>query len=188
MIEADAVASAVVKLMADAAEWTGTAGMLRQRLGEIAGEAAAKARTWPGNDRALAGKLRRIAPFLRSPSVGIEAIPGRNHGGRYIHLRRSPTVGNFASLASLASQEQKNCGNPPVSGGSSRDAKRDANLAGDANGFGRDANGDANPPPDPVCVTDKPLETLAGDASDANDANSPTFPTPESTHTRRGVV
>ena len=188
VIDGDAVASAVVKLMADAAEWIGTSGALRQRLGEIAGEAAAKARTWPGNDRALAGKLRRIAPFLRSPSVGIELAFTRDKAGRYIHLRRSPTVRNFASFASPPSSERKNGRKPPLSGDLGDDANDDAKLAGDANGFGGDANDDAKLAPDPVCVIDKPLETLADDANDANDANSPTFPAPESTHTRRGVI
>jgi len=188
VIEGDAVASAVVKLMTEAAEWTGTAAMLRQRLGEIAGEAVTKARTWPANDRALAGKLRRIAPFLRSPSVGIALTFTRDMRGRYICLRRSPSVGDFASFASLASSKRKNGGFPPVSEHRGHDANHDANAAYDANGLGHDANHDANAAPDSVCVMPKPLKTLPHDANDANDANFPTFEAPESKHMRRGVI
>ncbi|MFZ1814401.1 MAG: hypothetical protein WBO55_19475 [Rhizobiaceae bacterium] len=40
------------------------------RLGEAAGERIAKSRTWPDNPRALSGRLRRAATFLRK--IGIE--------------------------------------------------------------------------------------------------------------------
>ena len=70
VIEADPIAAAVRALMAARTEWTGTASDLLGALGEMAGERAAKAKTWPDSPRALAGRLRRAATFLRK--IGIE--------------------------------------------------------------------------------------------------------------------
>jgi len=181
VIEGDLVASAILKLMGGTMEWTGTAGALRQQLGELAGETATKARGWPANDRALAGKLRRIAPFLRSPGVGIELTSSRDKAGRYICLRRSLRVGNFASFASPTSSQRKNGGFLPVSGVPGDDANDDAKRAGDA-------NDDAKLLPDRICVIDNTLKTFADDANDANDAKFPTRRELGKTYTRRGVL
>jgi hypothetical protein len=70
VIEADPVATAVRALMTERTEWTGTASELLGALGEMAGERVAKAKTWPDSPRALAGRLRRAATFLRK--IGIE--------------------------------------------------------------------------------------------------------------------
>ena len=56
--------------MAARTEWTGTASELLGALAEVAGERVAKAKTWPDSPRALAGRLRRAATFLRK--IGIE--------------------------------------------------------------------------------------------------------------------
>jgi hypothetical protein len=70
VIDADPVAAAVRALMATRTEWTGTASDLLGALAELAGERVANAKTWPDSPRALAGRLRRAATFLRK--VGIE--------------------------------------------------------------------------------------------------------------------
>ena len=70
VIDADPIAAAVRALMATRTEWTGTASDLLDTLAEAAGERVAKAKTWPDSPRALAGRLRRAATFLRK--VGIE--------------------------------------------------------------------------------------------------------------------
>jgi hypothetical protein len=70
VIDADPVAAAVRGLMAARTEWTGTASELLGALAEMAGERIAKAKTWPDSARALAGRLRRAATFLRT--IGIE--------------------------------------------------------------------------------------------------------------------
>ncbi len=70
VIEADPIAAAVRALMAARTEWTGTASELLGALAEQAGERVAKAKTWPDSPRALAGRLRRAATFLRK--IGIE--------------------------------------------------------------------------------------------------------------------
>jgi hypothetical protein len=70
VIEADPIAAAVRALMAARTKWTGTASDLLAALGEQAGERVTKATTWPDSPRALAGRLRRAATFLRK--VGVE--------------------------------------------------------------------------------------------------------------------
>jgi hypothetical protein len=70
VIDADPIAAAVRATMATGMEWTGTASELLNTLGEMAGERVARSKTWPDNPRALAGRLRRAATFLRK--IGIE--------------------------------------------------------------------------------------------------------------------
>ena len=70
VIEADPVAAAVRAMMATRTEWTGTASDLLGALAEEAGERVAKSKTWPDSPRALSGRLRRAATFLRK--IGIE--------------------------------------------------------------------------------------------------------------------
>ena len=71
VIEADLVATAVRTLMADCSTWTGTAKELLQKLVSIAGEPAAKMKSWPKTPRALSGRLRRAAPNLRRIGISI---------------------------------------------------------------------------------------------------------------------
>src|SRR5690606_1708953 len=70
VIDADPVAAAVRALMATRTEWTGTASELLGALAEMAGERISKSKSWPDSPRALAGRLRRAATFLRK--IGIE--------------------------------------------------------------------------------------------------------------------
>jgi hypothetical protein len=72
VIEADPIAAAVRALVATRTEWRGTASELLGALAEMAGERVAKSKSWPDSPRALAGRLRRAATFLRK--VGIEII------------------------------------------------------------------------------------------------------------------
>ena len=53
-------------------EWTGTASVLLGALSEEVGERIAKTKTWPATARALSGRLRRTATFLRKVGVDIE--------------------------------------------------------------------------------------------------------------------
>ncbi len=70
VIDADPIAAGVRAVMATRTEWTGTASDLLGALAEMAGERVAKSKTWPDSPRALAGRLRRAATFLRK--IGIE--------------------------------------------------------------------------------------------------------------------
>lgn len=86
VIDADPIAAAVRTLIAERTMWTGTASELLGALGQVAGERVAKAKTWPDSPRALAGRLRRAATFLRK--IGIEIGFGREGRARtrVIHI------------------------------------------------------------------------------------------------------
>jgi hypothetical protein len=70
VIDADPIATAVRAIMATRTVWTGTASDLLGALAEVVGERVSKSKTWPDGPRALAGRLRRAATFLRK--IGIE--------------------------------------------------------------------------------------------------------------------
>jgi hypothetical protein len=91
VIDADPIAAAVRAVMARRTQWTGTASDLLGVLAAAAGERVARSKTWPDNPRALAGRLRRAATFLRK--VGIEVAFGREGRARTrtIHITTTPT-------------------------------------------------------------------------------------------------
>ena len=70
VIESDPVAAAVRAMMLERTVWTGTASDLLDALAEVAGERVARTKAWPNSPRALSGRLRRAATFLRK--IGIE--------------------------------------------------------------------------------------------------------------------
>ena len=74
VIEVDPVAAAVHALMLEQMEWTGTASDLLAALSKEAGEPIAKSKTWPASPRALSGRLRRMATFLRKVGIEIDHI------------------------------------------------------------------------------------------------------------------
>jgi hypothetical protein len=88
VIDADQVAAAVRDLMSTRTVWTGTASDL---LGALACHGVDRqVRTWPDSPRALAGRLRRAATFLRK--IGIEIgfdRKGRDRS-RTIHITTTP--------------------------------------------------------------------------------------------------
>jgi hypothetical protein len=51
--------------------WTGTASELLGALVEVVGERIAKSKDWPDSPRALSGRLRRAATFLRKIDIDI---------------------------------------------------------------------------------------------------------------------
>src|ERR1700730_15094653 len=70
VIDTDPIAAAVRAVMVTRTEWTGTASDLLSALAEAAGERGAKSKAGPDSPRALVGRLRRAATFLRK--IGIE--------------------------------------------------------------------------------------------------------------------
>ncbi len=97
VIDADPIAAAVRALVLERTEWTGTASVLLGALAEAAGERVSKSKTWPDSPRALSGRLRRAATFLRK--IGIEI--GFEREGR----ARTRTI-RIATIPSPAVPEQ----------------------------------------------------------------------------------
>jgi len=87
VIDADPVAATVRQLMATEPVWSGTASDLLGVLCELAGERVAKSKTWPDSPRALSGRLRRGATFLRKLGIGIAFGREGRSRGRVITIR-----------------------------------------------------------------------------------------------------
>jgi hypothetical protein len=145
VIEGDPVAAAVRSLMSTRTVWTGTASDLLGALSEVVGEAGQRSKSWPDHPRALSGRLRRAATFLRK--IGIEI--GFSREGR-----------SRARIISIVSQ--------PDSGGMQRSASS-ALLADDESGpsfNGLDSDDKRKQEPDTdgpaICTDDKP-SAIVGD-------------------------
>ena len=107
VLEASSVAVAVRELMANLAKaskakWSGTASDLLALLTDLVTERISKSDDWPRNGRALSGRLRRAASFLRR--VGINIVFNRDERARLIIITSKPyttpgaeKVCNFAS-------------------------------------------------------------------------------------------
>jgi hypothetical protein len=173
VIDADPIAAAVRAVMATRTVWTGTASDLLGALAEGVGERVAKSKSWPDGPRALAGRLRRAATFLRK--IGIEIGFGRD--GR----ARTRTITITTSQPSAAPEKPGAQPSAPSAPSAPKSKSNPANgfaaqsvrtVAGDADGSG---NGNA------PTVRANPLKTKAGTAADGADANPPPQSGPEKT-------
>jgi hypothetical protein len=172
VIDADPIAAAVRAMMTTRTEWTGTASELLGALGEMAGERVAKSKTWPDSPRALAGRLRRGATFLRK--IGIDISFEREGRARtrtiVITTKDDPAPENegtrpsvpSASSASTAKPNATNC----FKGASPR------TVAEDADGRARGTD---------QTVRATPLKSNGGNGADGADAKHPPRSAPERT-------
>jgi DNA polymerase I-like protein with 3'-5' exonuclease and polymerase domains len=90
-LEADPVAVAIVKLMADKDEWIGTATELLKELGKRVDEDVRRFKTWPKQPQHLSGRLTRLAPVLRAEGIEVEDLP-RTGGERQKRLFKNKPV------------------------------------------------------------------------------------------------
>ncbi len=102
VIESDPVAAALRSFMAARTMWTGIASELLGALGEAAGEAQRKSKGWPDSPRALSGRLRRAATFLRKIGIEIGVEREGRARTRTIHITAAPENGEARSSASSA--------------------------------------------------------------------------------------
>src|SRR5206468_1287740 len=96
----DPIAVAVRAVMAMRTEWVGTATDLLSALANTTDERVTKSKTWPDSPRALSGRLRRAATFLRN--AGIEVSFGDRKGragARVIRITTAVTAGDQTSAA-----------------------------------------------------------------------------------------
>jgi hypothetical protein len=168
-IDGDPIAAAVRAVMVTGTEWTGTAADLLGALAEEAGERVAKSKTWPVSPRALSGRLRRAATFLRR--IGIEIAFEREGQARTRIIRitaASPLSsaereGKFASVTSMSSVFTPKCNR--INGFTASDEQA-VGLAADAKADGRDG-GTAS------TVRANPLKSSNKTATDGADAKIP---------------
>jgi hypothetical protein len=126
IVDADPVAARVREIMADKAQWTGTASALLQAGTQVAGNPMVADRSgWPKNPRALAGRLRRVQTLLRT--LGIKIVFGREGrlGTRTIKItaigENRPATSSASSAASATTDKGRGNGqgaglNPPPTG------------------------------------------------------------------------
>jgi hypothetical protein len=173
VIDGDPIATAVRTIMATRTVWTGTASDLLGALAEVVGERIAKSKTWPDGPRALAGRLRRAATFLRK--IGIEISFGREGRARTRTIKittiqtfstpEKPGAEPSAPSASSAPTAKSNLSNG-CAAQSLRTVTQDADCS---------RNGNA------PTVRANPLKNNGGTAEDGADANPPPQSGPEKT-------
>jgi hypothetical protein len=187
VIDADPIAVAVRAIMATRPEWAGTASNLLGTLAELAGERAAKSKAWPDSPRALAGRLRRAATFLRKIGIGIAFGREGHAGARTISITTNPVPQSRKEEGNLR-QHRQHCQRPmakmqsaqPLSGtGSLTGADGmgglpDDSADGRANGRGRSAIAAVS-----ATVSTNPLKSDDADGADGADAKIPTQSAPE---------
>jgi hypothetical protein len=159
VIDADPTAAAVRAMMATRTEWTGTASDLLDALGKVVGERIANSKTWPDSPRALSGRLRRAATFLRKISIEISFGREGQARTRTIYIAPTPihpTPENVESRPSATSATSASMPKPNPANGFAAAPLR--TVANDADGSGR-----GNAP----TVRANPLKTNAGDGADA---------------------
>jgi hypothetical protein len=189
VLEASPVAVAVRQLMASLAKESppkakreATSSELLTLLKGLVDEQVSKSDDWPRNARALSGRLRRAASFLRR--VGVEVAFNREAGtgARRIVITATPPTsgtgnrGNFASQPSQPSPEKTP---PKKNNGLGADGGDGGVTKGDANRFERDGGTDEGDGGVTVgadlTVTAKSLNSNgvgpAGDDRDGSDAN-----------------
>jgi hypothetical protein len=163
VIDADPIATAVRAVMAAQTVWTGTASELLGALAEVVGERVAKSKSWPDSPRALAGRLRRAATFLRK--VGIEVRFDREGRARtrIIHLTvasSSPVPEQSGMRPSAPSASSAQMAKANAANGFEVAERR--TVANEADGSGKGLA---------QTVRAKSLKSNAGDTADGADAN-----------------
>jgi hypothetical protein len=170
VLDADPLAAAVRAMLTTRTEWTGTASDLLGALGEMAGERVAKSKTWPDSPRALAGRLRRVATFLRKIGINISFEREGRARTRTIVIT-TPEPDNKGTLPSALSAPSASTAKLNPANG-----LRTAPLRT----VGEDADGAAQgDDPTVRTVRANPLKSNGADGADGADANLPTLSAPE---------
>jgi hypothetical protein len=125
--------------------WEGTASELKDRLEQLGGERATRAKDWPKSARGLSGELRSLAPALRALGyvVGFGEKQGRDRR-RIVRMARAEEEGTRPSAPSAPSAEDLPPDSEPsdrADGGADGADGRAADADGRADGPTRDADG-----------------------------------------------
>lgn len=169
VIESDPVAAAVCAVMTERAEWTGTATDLLGALAEAAGERVAKSKTWPVNARALSGRLRRAATFLRKVGIEIEHTKEGRARTRVIHISAKANSAGPDHRGVQPSAPSASSATPPKGNESNALDHSIARTVGNT----ADARGEETSDEASTTVCANPLKSANADDADARDAKSP---------------
>jgi hypothetical protein len=165
IIEADPIAAAVRAMMAGRTEWTGTASELLGALTEQAGDRIAKAKTWPDSPRALAGRLRRAATFLRKIGIEIGFERKGRAGTRIIHIIAASADPELEYQGTRSSAPSASSAPTPKSSSANEMTTPDLRtIASDVDGRGNELV---------ETVRANPLKSNGEDGADGADANDP---------------
>lgn len=163
VIEADPIAATVRAVMLTRTEWTGTASDLLGALVEAAGERAAKSKTWPESPRALSGRLRRAASFLRKTGIEISFVREGRTRTRKIYIATTSIHPGLENIGVQPSTSSALPGSVPkfnaANGYADTSPRTVVNNADGSGGGGA-----------PI-VRDKPLKMNGMTATDGTDAN-----------------
>ncbi len=166
VVDADPVASVVRTLMVAGQDWQGTASELLVTLSGNVGERMTKSKDWPSTPRALSGRLRRAATFLRK--VGIDIDFDKEKGKRRTRIIRITATGTFASSETGATQPSEPS-EPSAYARNTNPANRftmqGVRTVGDP--------ADGSIPSDSPTVRASTLKSEDADDADGADANSP---------------
>jgi hypothetical protein len=144
VLEASPVAGAVRKLMdkREAAHlsepWTGTSTTLLVELSTLVGAKVVETPAWPRNGRALSGRLRRAASFLRQTGIHIDFTREAHTGERKTTIAKvcpTPAAKDGREFASPPSPPSPGGPKPSNSAKVKSDGRVTQNLQGDANGL-----------------------------------------------------
>ncbi len=178
VIDADPIAATVRAVMTTRRKWTGTASDLLGALAEVAGERAAKSKTWPDSPRALTGRLRRAATFLRK--IGIE-IGFEREGRARTRTIRITTTPNHSAPEYTGTRPSASSASSASSAPKSKPNSSNGFTALDLRTVANDADGRCGGPGQTVRTN--PLRSNAQTGADGADANRPSQSEPEKTGT-----
>jgi hypothetical protein len=144
--------------MATRTVWTGKASDLLGALGEVVGERGVKSKTWPDSPRALSGRLRRAATFLRK--IGIEIAFEREGQAR------TRTI----SITTRSAPENEGA-RPSESSASVRERRLNEDLLSEASRKGNDKV-DHSEPDEMSCANNNRLSVKGADVTECSGADS----------------
>lgn len=155
------VAVVLLKLL-ESGPWSGTATELLAELDALADERAARSKSWPQTPKALADRLRRLAPELRR-AAGVEVTFGRTgkNRTRLIVLERrcnSPSAPSALSAGGENAETKRPSGSAPAD-----DGRTISGMADDPSSAGSSAR------PEPETLVAQGVWDLADDADEADD-------------------
>ena len=165
VIESDPVAAAVRTMILARTVWTGTASDLLVALADEAGDRITNSKSWPVNARALSGRLRRAATFLRKVGIEIEFKKEGRARTRIIWIANNPDRSEPEFAGMQPSAPSASSADTPIPSPANEFPSSELRTVADS------ADGTTEDPVSTVCAN--PLNNGAADGADGADADNP---------------